>query len=70
MQKTLIYTLSEEDIMQKYVVYRVDGSTYQVVDLQEKREICVCSEFDAIEDAEKRADFIASLLNKNNAIVR
>jgi hypothetical protein len=50
--------------MQKYVVNQIDGSTYQVVDLQEKREICVCSEFDAIEDAKKRAELIASLLNK------
>jgi hypothetical protein len=49
--------------MQKYVVNQIDGSTYQVVDLQYEREICVCSEFDETEDAKKRADLIALLLN-------
>jgi len=39
--------------------------TYQVVDLQFKREICVCSEFDETDDAKKRADSIALLLNNN-----
>jgi hypothetical protein len=51
--------------MQRYAVNQVGGSTYQVVDLQEKREICVCSEFDEIVDAKKRADSIALLLNNN-----
>jgi hypothetical protein len=51
--------------MQRYTVNQVDGSTYQVVDLQYKREICVCSEFDETEDAKKRADSIALLLNNN-----
>lgn len=49
--------------MQRYVVNQVDGSTCQVVDLQYKREICVCSDYDEIEDAEKRAKLIAIVLN-------
>jgi len=34
-----------------------------VIDQTEKREICVCSEYDEREDAKERAEKIANLLN-------
>jgi hypothetical protein len=52
--------------MQKYAVSQFDGSTFQVVDLVEKREICVCSDYDEKEDARERAEKIAALLNGND----
>ena len=49
--------------MQRYAVSQFDGSTYQVIDLQEQREICVCSDYDEKEDAKERAEKIVALLN-------
>jgi hypothetical protein len=49
--------------MERYTITQVDGSTFQVVDLLEQREVCVCSNYDDYEDAGKRAEEIASLLN-------
>ncbi len=49
--------------MQRYIVSQFDRSTFVVIDQTEKREICVCSEFDEQEDARKRAENIANLLN-------
>jgi len=36
--------------MQRYVVNQFDVSTYIVVDQNEQREICVCSNYDDWED--------------------
>ena len=52
--------------MQRYVVNQVDVSTYTVVDQNEQREICVCSNYNDWEDAEERAKKIVNLLNANN----
>jgi len=45
-------------------VNQFDGSTFQVVDQRDKREICVCADFDDREDARARAQQIADLLNQ------
>jgi len=55
--------------MQRYVVSQFDSSTFVVIDEQEQREICVCSNYDQYEDAENRAQKIATLLNENGAYV-
>jgi hypothetical protein len=52
--------------MQRYIVSRFDESTFVVVDQNEQREICVCSNYDEWEDAEERAKSIAELLNGSN----
>jgi hypothetical protein len=49
--------------MQRYVVSQFDNNTFVVVDIQDKREICICGNYDEVEDAEERAEKIASLLN-------
>jgi len=49
--------------MQRYDVFQVDLSTFQVIDAQDQREICVCSDYDEKEDAKERAERIAALLN-------
>jgi hypothetical protein len=49
--------------MQRYVVSQFDGSTFVVIDQTEKREVCVCSNYDEREDAQERAGKIAILLN-------
>jgi hypothetical protein len=41
--------------MQRYIVSQLDGSTFVVIDQNEQREICVCSNYDDWEDAEERA---------------
>jgi hypothetical protein len=53
--------------MQRYVVSQFDGSTFQVVDEREQREICVCSDYDEWEDSEQRAQRIADLLNQEES---
>lgn len=52
--------------MQRYTVSRFDESTFVVIDQNEKREICVCSNYDDWADAEERAKSIAELLNESN----
>jgi hypothetical protein len=49
--------------MQKYAIFQVDLSTFQVIDTQDQREICVCSDYDEKEDAKERAEKIVALLN-------
>jgi len=49
--------------MQRYTISQFDGSTFQVVDLVEQREICVCSNYADWEDAKERAERIVALLN-------
>lgn len=50
--------------MQRYIVSLFDKSTFVVIDQQEQREICVCSNYDEYEDAKERAEKIAKLLNE------
>ena len=47
----------------KYAVYQFDRKTFVVFDIQEKREVCVCSNYSEVEDAELRARMIANALN-------
>jgi hypothetical protein len=49
--------------MDRFEMHRIDGQTFVVFDKVEKREICVCSNYDDWEDAEKRAMQIIKLLN-------
>ena len=49
--------------MQRYTFNQFDENTFIVVDQNEKREICVCSNYDNKEDAKERAEKIAMLLN-------
>jgi hypothetical protein len=49
--------------MPRYVVTRFDGRTFQVIDLHEDREVCVCSDYDERSDSRERAQRIAYLLN-------
>ena len=49
--------------MQRYALFQVDLSTFQVIDTKEQREICVCADYDEMEDAKERAEEIAALLN-------
>jgi len=50
----------------RYYISQFDGDTYQIVDLVENREVCVCSNYDDWEDAEERAKNIVKLLNESN----
>lgn len=50
--------------MKRFIVYHADGTTFQVVDQVEQREICVCADYDDWEDARERAEKIAALLNE------
>jgi hypothetical protein len=52
--------------MQRYIVNQFDRDTFVFVDQNERREICVCSNYDDREDAEDRAKKIVNLLNVNN----
>ncbi len=54
--------------MERFVVHKFDGNTFVVFDTVEKREICICSNYDDWEDAELRAKKIAKALNKNSPI--
>ena len=53
--------------MQRYTISQIDGSTFQVTDLVEQREICVCSDYDDWEDAKERAERIVALLNASES---
>jgi hypothetical protein len=53
--------------MQRYAVSQFDGGTFQVIDVYERREICVCTDCDGWDDAEDRAQKIAFLLNEKKA---
>ena len=54
----------------RYGVSKFDSSTYQVVDNEQKNEVCVCGnyegdgKFKGRRDAQKRAKLIAKLLNE------
>lgn len=52
--------------MNRFVVSQFDENTFIVVDQNEQREVCVCSNYDDWEDADKRAKDIVKLLNESN----
>lgn len=52
--------------MQRYILNKFDGDTFVIIDQNEQREICVCSNYDDNEDAEERATKILNLLNQSN----
>ncbi len=49
--------------MNRFDFYQFDAQTFVVFDTVEKREICVCSNYEDWEDAEERARQIVKLLN-------
>lgn len=51
---------------ERYYISQFDGDTYQIIDSVENREMCVCSNYDELEDAKERAKSIARLLNEDN----
>ncbi len=51
--------------MERFDVHKFDGNTFVVFDTVEKREICVCLNYEDWEDAEGRAKKLARLLNEN-----
>lgn len=55
--------------MKRYTVNMFDNDTFQVIDQSEQREICVCSNFADFDDAKKRANKIAVLLNQHEDIL-
>ena len=59
------FVVEKRGIMQRYIVSQFDGSTFVIIDQKEKREVCVCSEYDERGDARERADKIAKLLNES-----
>lgn len=50
--------------MDRYYVYQFDLETFVVSDDMTNREICICGEYDDLDDAHQRADRIAELLNR------
>jgi len=50
--------------MQRYDVSQFDNDTFVVIDNYENREICVCGNFNEVEDAGERARKIVFLLNR------
>lgn len=59
------FVVEKGGIMQRYIVSQFDGSTFVVIDQAEKREVCVCSEYEGGEDAKERAERIVRLLNES-----
>lgn len=53
--------------MNRYILSQFDEGTFVVIDQNEQREICVCSNYDDWEDASDRAKNIAMLLNEQQA---
>lgn len=48
---------------ERYYISQFDGNTFQIIDMVENREVCVCSNYNEWEDAEERAKKIVRLLN-------
>lgn len=49
--------------MQRYAVSQFDSNTFLVIDNYDKREICICANYEKGMDAETRARRIAAALN-------
>jgi hypothetical protein len=52
--------------MERFFVYLLDNNSFVVADQVLSKEICVCSNYDDVEDAEGRANQICFLLNSSN----
>ena len=61
-----ISKLRRGNFIQRFTVSQFDGNTFVVVDQNEQREICVCSNYDDVENAEDRVRKIVGLLNESN----
>ena len=53
--------------MSRYIVSQFDENTFVVIDQNEQREVCICSNYDDWTDASDRAKSIALLLNEQQA---
>lgn len=53
--------------MDRYSISQFDSNTFVIIDEKEKREICVCENYNDYLDAEERAQRIAALLNESSA---
>ena len=60
------YSKREPTNKDRYYISQFDNYSYQIIDSIEKREICVCSNYDDWEDAEGRAKDLIKLLNAND----
>lgn len=49
--------------MERYATYQFDINTFVVFDQEKNLEVCICSNYDDVEDAELRATVIANSLN-------
>jgi len=49
--------------MNRFSVDQFDGDTFIVVDRADRREICICGDYQGGMDARRRAVVIAALLN-------
>ena len=61
-----ISELRQGNFMQRFIVSQFDGNTFIAIDQNEQREICVCSNYDDVEDDEDRVIKIVGLLNESN----
>jgi len=52
--------------MSRFFISQFDKDTFVVIDRNEQREVCVCSNYDDWKDAKERAKIIAKLLNDKN----
>ena len=53
--------------MERYIVSKFDEDTFIVIDQNVQREVCFCSNYDDLEDAEDRAKKIVMLLNEQQS---
>jgi hypothetical protein len=67
MKKTVKINLIWSPDQNRYTVYSFDSDTYVVIDQEISKEICVCSNYDDVGDAENRALYICGLLNQNSS---
>lgn len=51
--------------MKRYQVSQFDSNTYIVLDTDANREICICGNYQRWNEAEERAQQIATLLNEH-----
>ena len=59
------HTKRESTNKERYYISQFDGDTYRIVESVEKREFCICSNYDDWGDAEQRAKKIVLLLNED-----
>ncbi len=66
MNRYFVFRVNISENMKRYIVSRFDEDTFVIIDQNEQKEICVCSNYDGWEDAEERASNIVMLLNAQN----